>query len=292
MNSVFRGKHAAHFEPELDVRTNRFVWLGTRRRFDAFTFAFVRNAHGVFQAHAYRFDDELATFVVECDERSWCRAGFDRMDADATVAACEALFADVLQGQPLLHNATHQRAAPWMRFLRVTNRHWHDGRLVLLGDAAHTAHWSIGSGTKLAMEDAIVLAREVGSLGDNATSEQQAAALTRYQDERSTEVLRLQNAARNSMEWFEHVPRYWDLAPEQFAYSLLTRSQRVSHENLRLRDAGYLGRGRNVVCRTGRRRRAAGSSTAVHALRPAQCYPSQPRRRIADGYVQCARRST
>lgn len=241
VNSVFRGKHAAQFEPELDARTNRFVWLGTRRRFDAFTFAFVRNAHGVFQAHAYRFDDELATFVAECDERSWCRAGFDRLDADATLAACEALFADILQGHGLLHNATHQRAAPWMRFLRVTNRQWHDGRLVLLGDAAHTAHWSIGSGTKLAMEDAIVLAREVGSLDGHATSEQRAAALTRYQDERSTEVLRLQNAARNSMEWFEHVERYWGLAPEQFAYSLLTRSQRVSHENLRLRDARYLG---------------------------------------------------
>lgn len=241
VNSVFRGKHAAHFEPSLDVRTNRFVWLGTARRFDAFTFAFVRNAYGIFQAHAYRFDHELATFVVECDEGSWCRAGFDRLDADATVAACEALFADLLQGQPLLHNATHQRAAPWMRFLRVSNRQWHDGRLALLGDAAHTAHWSIGSGTKLAMEDAIVLAREVGSLEPHATGEQQAAALTRYQDERSTEVLRLQNAARNSMEWFEHVQRYWGLAPEQFAYSLLTRSQRVSHENLRLRDAAYLG---------------------------------------------------
>ncbi len=238
VGSVFRGKHAAHFEPDLDVRTNRFVWLGTRRRFDAFTFAFVRNEHGTFQAHAYRFDEELATFVVECNEAAWCRAGFDRVDADASVRACEALFAEVLQGASLMHNAAHQRTAPWQRFVRVSNRRWHDGRLVLLGDAAHTAHWSIGSGTKLAMEDAIVLAREVGSGG--ASDRERSAALQRYQDERSTEVLRLQNAARNSMEWFEHVDRYLPLEPEQFAYSLLTRSQRVSHENLRLRDAAYL----------------------------------------------------
>lgn len=241
VNSVFRAKGAAHFEPELELRPNRFVWLGTRRRFDAFTFAFVRNEHGVFQAHAYRFDDDLATFVVECDQNSWCRAGFDRLDADATVAACERMFAHILQGARLLHNAPHQRAAPWQRFLRVSNRRWYDGRLVLLGDAAHTAHWSIGSGTKLAMEDAIVLAREVANVAENTTNDERAAALQRYQDERSTEVLRLQNAARNSMEWFEHVDRYWSLEPEQFAYSLLTRSQRVSHENLRLRDAEYLG---------------------------------------------------
>ncbi len=239
VNSLLRGKGAAHFEPEVEVRPNRFIWLGTHRRFDAFTFAFVRNEHGVFQAHAYRFDNDLATFVVECDQNSWCRAGFDRLDADATVAACERLFSHILQGARLLHNATHQRAAPWLRFLRVSNRRWHDGRLVLLGDAAHTAHWSIGSGTKLAMEDAIVLAREVGQIADGS-SHDQPAALQRYQDERSTEVLRLQNAARNSMEWFEHVERYWPLEPEQFAYSLLTRSQRVSHENLRLRDSDYL----------------------------------------------------
>lgn len=240
VNSIFRGYGAAHFEPELELRPNRFVWLGTPRRFDAFTFAFVRNEHGVFQAHAYRFDESLATFVVECDEQSWCRAGFDRLAADATVAACERLFSEILLGAPLLHNATHQRAAPWQRFMRVINRRWHDGRLVLLGDAAHTAHWSIGSGTKLAMEDAIVLAREVSTVENGTSRDERAAALQRYQDERSTEVLRLQNAARNSMEWFEHVERYWPLAPEQFAYSLLTRSQRVSHENLRLRDARYL----------------------------------------------------
>ncbi|MGQ0538722.1 MAG: bifunctional salicylyl-CoA 5-hydroxylase/oxidoreductase [Gemmatimonadaceae bacterium] len=241
VSSGLRAQHAAHFQPDLDLRSNRFVWLGTRRRFDAFTFAFVRNAHGVFQAHAYRFDDELATFIVECDERSWCAAGFDRLDADATVAACEELFADLLGGERLLHNAEHRRQAPWQRFLRVASRQWHAGRIVLLGDAAHTAHWSVGSGTKLAMEDAIVLAREIGSLGADASPGRRAAALARYQDERSTEVLRLQNAARNSMEWFEHVARYWPLDPEQFAYSLLTRSQRVSHENLRLRDAVYLG---------------------------------------------------
>ncbi|MEW5915226.1 MAG: bifunctional salicylyl-CoA 5-hydroxylase/oxidoreductase [Gemmatimonadota bacterium] len=240
VGSMFRGQYAEHFEPDLDVRKNRFVWLGTRRRFDAFTFAFVRNDHGVFQAHAYNFDDELATFIVETTERAWCSAGFDRLDATGTIDACEKMFADVLRGETLLHNASHQRATPWQRFVRVTNRRWHHGNLVLLGDAAHTAHWSIGSGTKLAMEDAIVLAREVATLSSRPNEDERAAALQRYQDERSTEVLRLQNAARNSMEWFEHVERYWPLEAEQFAYSLLTRSQRVSHENLRLRDAAYL----------------------------------------------------
>jgi anthraniloyl-CoA monooxygenase len=241
VNSTFRGKYAERFEPDLDIRSNRFIWLGTKRRFGAFTFAFERNDNGVYQAHAYRFDEQLATFIVECDERSWCRGGFDRMDADATVRAAEEMFAGVLAGEKLRHNAAHRRASPWERFLRVSNRRWHDGRLVLLGDAAHTAHWSIGSGTKLAMEDAIALAREIAALSPAAPESARAEALERYQQERSTEVLRLQNAARNSMEWFEHVDRYWNLEAPQFAYSLLTRSQRVSHENLRLRDARYLG---------------------------------------------------
>jgi anthraniloyl-CoA monooxygenase len=235
VRSALRAKYVEHFRPDLDERPARYVWLGTTRLFDAFTFAFVENEHGVFQAHAYRFEDRHSAFIVECDAASWRNAGLDAMDVDASVRACEALFAPWLDGHPLLANvAPHQRAAPWQRFTRVANERWHHGKVVLIGDAAHTAHFSIGSGTKLAMEDAIGLARALAAHGPSE------AALTAYEAERRTEALRLQNAARNSMEWFENVRRYVRLPAEQFAYSLLTRSQRVSHENLRLRDRTYL----------------------------------------------------
>jgi anthraniloyl-CoA monooxygenase len=232
--SAVRARHAAHFEPDLDVRTARFIWLGTTFPFEAFTFYFVENDHGVFQAHCYRFDAGTSTFIVECDEASWRQAGFDRLSLDETVAACEALFAPWLAGHRLMSNARHM-AEPWATFVRVRNRTWFHDNVVLIGDAAHTAHFSVGSGTKLAMEDAIALARV---LSENRPLPSSLAA---YESERMTEALRLQNAARNSMEWFEHVKRYIKLEPEQFTYSLLTRSQRVSHENLRLRDRAYLG---------------------------------------------------
>ena len=233
VNSAMRARHAAHFEPDLDVRKAKYIWLGTTFPFEAFTFYFVENAHGVFQAHCYRFDAETSTFIVECDDASWRNAGFDRLDLPGTVAACEALFAPWLNGHRLQSNALAS-AAPWTSFVRVRNRTWFHDNIVLIGDAAHTAHFSIGSGTKLAMEDAIALARVL------AGASPAADALTEYQNERMTEALRLQNAARNSMEWFENVKRYIRLEPEQFTYSLLTRSQRVSHENLRLRDGRYL----------------------------------------------------
>ncbi|MFI5231460.1 MAG: bifunctional salicylyl-CoA 5-hydroxylase/oxidoreductase [Gemmatimonadales bacterium] len=237
VNSAVRRKHAAAFGPDIDVRTARYIWLGSTRMFDAFTFMFVETAGGVYQAHAYRFDERHSAFIVECDEKSWLAAGFDRLDVTASVAACEQLFAPWLQGHALLENTPpHLRAHPWVRFTRVSNKKWHSGNVVLIGDAAHTAHFSIGSGTKLAMEDAIVLAREL----TGAPASGVEAAFERYEAARRTEALRLQNAARNSMEWFENVRRYIHLAPEQFAYSLLTRSQRVGHENLRLRDAAYL----------------------------------------------------
>ena len=231
--SAVRTRHAAHFAPDLDVRRARFIWLGTTFPFEAFTFYFVENAHGVFQAHCYRFDADTSTFIVECDEATWLNAGFDRLDLDDTIAACERLFARWLGGHRLMSNARHL-AEPWSNFVRVRNRAWFHGNIVLIGDAAHTAHFSIGSGTKLAMEDAIALARLVAEGGPLPE------ALEAYQGERMTEALRLQNAARNSMEWFENARRYITLDPEQFTYSLLTRSQRVSHENLRLRDPRYL----------------------------------------------------
>jgi anthraniloyl-CoA monooxygenase len=244
VNSVTRRTYAARFNPDLDVRSARFVWLGTTKLFDAFTFIFVQNEHGVFQVHAYRFDREHSAFIVECDEKSWRNAGCDRMGEAETVAFCEGLFGEWLDGHRLMSNAAHL-ASPWLTFTRVVNEHWHfkpladgDGpapHVVLVGDAAHTAHFSIGSGTKLAMEDSIVLTRELNA------RENVADALEAYEAERKLDAVRLQNAARNSMEWFENVRRYVHLDAEQFAYSLLTRSQRVSHENLRLRDNAYLG---------------------------------------------------
>jgi anthraniloyl-CoA monooxygenase len=235
VNSAVRRKHAEHFQPDIASGKAKYIWLGTTRPFDAFTFAFVENDAGVFQAHAYRFSDQLSAFIVECDELSWKNHGFDRMDIDATVAACEEMFGPWLQGHRLMANIPpHQRAAPWLNFPRVHCARWWHENLVLIGDAAHTAHFSIGSGTKLAMEDAIGLARILHQEPDLPK------ALQAYEEERRTEALRLQNAARNSMEWFENVRRYIRLDPEQLSYSLLTRSQRVSHENLRLRDRNYL----------------------------------------------------
>lgn len=234
INSRIRQKYADYFQPELETRAAKYIWLGTNFRFGAFTFYFIENQHGVFQAHCYRFDKDTSTFIVECDEGSWRSAGFDRLNLAQTIQACESMFAPWLQGHKLLSNASHQGHSPWTNFVRVRNERWFHGNIVLIGDAAHSAHFSIGSGTKLAMEDAIVLARLLHAGID------QQAALQAYETERMTEALKLQNAARNSMEWFENVRRYVRLEPQQFAYSLLTRSQRVSHENLRIRDKDYL----------------------------------------------------
>ena len=240
LNSRIRTKYAATYGPDIDTRRCRFVWLGTRKLFEAFTFAFEKTEHGWFQAHAYRFDAETSTFIVEAPEDVWLKAGLDTMDKEEAIAFCERLFARHLDGHALASNASHLRgSAQWIRFPRVVCNAWvhHNGRapVVLMGDAAHTAHFSIGSGTKLALEDAIELARCIARTPDDL-----AAALRGYEAVRSVEVLRIQNAARNSTEWFENVARYADLPPEQFAYSLLTRSQRISHENLRLRDKAYV----------------------------------------------------
>jgi anthraniloyl-CoA monooxygenase len=244
-NSRIRTHYAAHFGPDVDLRRCRYVWFGTRRRFDAFTFAFEHTPHGWFQAHAYRYDDDTSTFIVETPEEVWRAAGIDRMSQEDGTAFCERLFARHLDGERLLVNAAHLRgSANWLRFPRIACRSWthwtrlaaRDVPVVLIGDAAHTAHFSVGSGTKLALEDAIGLARALHATPDRAQ------ALAAYERERSVEVLKLQNAARNSTEWFEHVDRYAGFDALQFAYSLLTRSQRISHENLRLRDAGFVAR--------------------------------------------------
>ena len=166
INSAIRTEFASHFEPDLDARTARFVWLGTTLPLDAFTFFFVENEHSVFQAHCYKFDEHMSTFIVECDEDSWRSAGFDRMDADQTIAACEALFAEWLGEHKLMSNASHRSSSPWTNFVRAKNAHWFHDNVVLVGDAAHSAHFSIGSGTKLAMEDAIALARSLAATDD------------------------------------------------------------------------------------------------------------------------------
>jgi anthraniloyl-CoA monooxygenase len=235
INSRIRGRHAAHFRPAIDLRGNRFVWLGTHRLFEAFTFIFVETEFGWFQAHAYRFNDSTSTFIVETTETAWRAAGLDQCDTAGTIAFCEQLFAPWLDGHRLLANMNHLRGSQWIAFPRVSNETWVMGNVVLVGDAAHSAHFSIGSGTKLALEDAIALARAFDAHGADVP-----AALAAYEAERKVDVLRIQSAARNSTEWFEHVARYAHLEPEQFAYSLLTRSQRISHENLRLRDRPWL----------------------------------------------------
>lgn len=235
-NSKWRTLYAEHFGVDIDVRPNKYIWLGADKAFDAFTFAFEQTEHGWIWAHAYKFEDNASTFIVECSEATWASFGFDTMSQDETCRAAERLFATYLGGATLSTNAKHLRGSAWLNFPRIVCETWHKGNLILMGDAAHTAHFSIGSGTKLAIEDAIMLAEVLHG------GKPLAEALAEYHAVRQVEVLKLQNAARNSTEWFEHIDRYANLAPLQFTYSLLTRSQRVSHENLRVRDKGYLGR--------------------------------------------------
>ena len=235
INSKVRNEHAEAFKPDVDVRACKFIWLGTHQKFDdAFTFIFEETEHGWIWVHAYQFDDETATFIVECAEDTWLNLGFDKMSQEETIATCEKIFARYLDGHALMSNAKHLRGSAWLNFPRVLCEKWSHKNIVLMGDAAATAHFSIGSGSKLAMESAIDLAERLHS--DISMEE----AFAQYEDERRLEVLRLQSAARNSLEWFEEIERYLDLSPTQFAYSLLTRSQRISHENLRLRDQAWL----------------------------------------------------
>ena len=235
-NSRIRTAYAEHFDVDVQVRRNRFFWFGTAKVFEAFTFAFERTEAGWVWAHAYRFDDDLSTFIVEMAPETWERLGLDRMDQPDAIALCERIFARYLDGHSLMSNAAHL-AGPdaWLRFRRIVCGRWSYRNLILIGDAAHTAHFSIGSGTKLALEDAIKLAEVLSRPGLS-----REAALDEYREERNLEVLKLQNSARNSTEWFETLERYLHFEPIQFAYSLLTRSQRVSHENLRLRDKPWL----------------------------------------------------
>ncbi len=230
VNSALRARYADSFGPEIDWRRNRFVWLGTTRPFPAFTFFFKTNPHGLWRVHAYQYEKGHSTFIVECAEATWRRAGMDRADEDATLAYCEALFAGELRGHRLIKNRSL-----WRSFPTVRNRAWHDRNIVLMGDAAHTAHFSIGSGTKLAMEDAIALGH---ALQRNSSV---ADALASYESERRPAGEAIQRAAQVSLEWFEETERYFGrLEPIQFAFSMLTRSLRISHANLKLRDPKFV----------------------------------------------------
>jgi anthraniloyl-CoA monooxygenase len=235
VNSKARSRFADVFKPDIDVRKCRYIWLGTRQKFDdAFTFIFEKTRHGWIWVHAYQFDADTATFIVECSEETYERFGFADMNQQDSIATCEAIFADYLDGHALMTNAKHLRGSAWIQFPRVLCERWSHENLVLMGDAAASAHFSIGSGTKLALESAIALAEYLHTEPD------MAAAFEKYEDARRLEVLRLQSAARNSLEWFEEIERYFDFDPVQFTYSLLTRSQRISHENLRLRDPAWM----------------------------------------------------
>lgn len=236
INSRVRAEYETQFKPDIDIRECKFIWLGTHQKFDdAFTFIFEKTQYGWIWAHVYQFDENTATFIVECQQDTWDNWGFEGMSKEDIVETCRSIFASHLGGHNLMSNATHLRgSAVWMNFPRVICEKWYHENVVLMGDAAATGHFSIGSGTRLAFDSAISLANYLHS------EHSLDAAFERYQQERRLEVLRLQSAARNSLEWFEQVERYLDLDPVQFNYSLLTRSQRISHENLRLRDKDWL----------------------------------------------------
>ena len=231
VNSVVRERYRDAFAPQVDERPNRFVWLGTTRPFPAFTFYFKSDAHGLWRVHAYQYEPGASTFIVEATESTWLAAGLDRADEPATIAFCERLFADELDGHRLISNRS-----VWRRFPTVRNERWHHENVVLLGDAAHTAHFSVGSGTKLAMEDAIAL---VAALREHTHVPD---ALAAYEAARRPAVESLQRAAQVSLQWFEDTERYMTLEPIQFAFTLLTRSLRVTHENLKVRDPAFVQR--------------------------------------------------
>ncbi|MFI5312550.1 MAG: bifunctional salicylyl-CoA 5-hydroxylase/oxidoreductase [Candidatus Dormibacteria bacterium] len=248
VNSQIRTAAATAFGPALEQGSARYVWLATTRPFDRFTFIFRDTEAGVVQAHAYPYSDSMVSFIVEMEEATWRRTGLP--DDGATplapgdsdpgaLAFAERVFAPDLAGHSVVGNNSR-----WLRFTTVTNRTWRSGNVVLVGDAAHTAHFSVGSGTKLAMEDAIALAtalQEHTSLNE---------ALAAYEAERRPAVESTQRAARTSQEWFEGVRRYVPLKPESFAFQLMTRSQRVTYDNLRLRDAAFVGRSLDSFWRT------------------------------------------
>ncbi len=247
VNSVVRRRAEALFNPRSEGAHSRYLWLGTEQKLDAFTFDFQHTEAGWFALHAYRFDDAMSTAVIEVPEATWRRLGLDSAGQAESISYCERLFAERLDGCRLIASPSHPRgSAVWQRFTHMICERWYVDKCVLLGDAAHTAHFSVGSGTKLALEDAMALA---GALTSGQAAEFEnldvapellASRLQRYQERREPEVRKLQVAALNRMRWFETVAMRADMAPEQFAYSLLTGSERVSHRNLQQRDTTFV----------------------------------------------------
>ena len=230
INSAIRERYQEAFQPTFDWRKNRFCWLGTTKFFPAFRFSFRETKHGIFFFGGYSYDHGYATVVPECTEQTWLNAGLDQASEDDTCRFLEDVFADDLDGHPLLKNRSL-----WRNFPTIRNAHWYHQNIVLLGDALHTAHYSIGSGTKLAMEDAIALATACESSPSDVL-----AALANFETKRRDEVERTQWAADFSLVWCEQLPRYWPLEPMQFAFSLLSRSKQITYENLQLRDKNYV----------------------------------------------------
>ena len=227
INSFIRETHADVFKPHLDWRRCKFAWFGTDLELSAFTFIFKDTGFGLFQVHAYPFDDGLSTFIVECREEVWLAAGLDRMDEEESARWCENLFAEWLDGHKLLTNRSL-----WRTFPTVSNECWHHDNIVIIGDAAHTAHFSIGSGTKLAMEDAMAL---VDAFRREGVSDVEKA-LASYQEARYVDSIKIQKAAQTSLVWFENSARYLAQDPITFQFNLMTRSKRITYDNLELRD--------------------------------------------------------
>lgn len=229
INSTVRANYAAQFEPDLSLARNRYIWFGTHQLFHGLTLTFRESADGVFAAHSYKFNRDTSTFIVECDEATWDAAGFAGMNDAETRRYLEAVFAHDLGGHELLSNNSK-----WINFVNVRNGHWHYRNVVLLGDALHTAHFSIGSGTKLALEDSIALAEAF------RTHPQVPDALAEFERNRRPVIEDYQAAARDSLEWFEHARDYMHLTPYELAYSLMTRSGKIDLENLRRRDPQFI----------------------------------------------------
>ncbi len=230
INSFIRQKYAVHFRPALDWGKCKFAWFGTTKPLRAFTFVFKQSPYGLFQVHAYPFqggEEPLSTWIVECHEEVWKRAGLERLSEEESLSFVEELFAEYLDNHPLLTNKS-----VWRTFPTVRCAMWHHENVVLVGDAAHTAHFSIGSGTKLAMEDSIALVDAFRELGESDVP----SVLARYEEGRRTVVHRLQSAAQTSLEWFENSARYVQQHPLPFMFNLMTRSKRITYEKLRLRD--------------------------------------------------------
>ncbi|KAA3507405.1 monooxygenase [Agrobacterium vitis] len=232
VNSLVRRSFEGDFQTSISYLDEKFAWFGTTKRFETLTQTFVETEFGTFNAHHYRYSPSMSTFIVECDRPSWLKAGFDHLGPEAMKAKCADIFADVLDGHSLVANKSNWRNFPW-----IWNDRWSHRNMVLIGDALHTAHYSIGSGTRLALEDVLALIKAL-----EAHPGQIRDALEAYQAQRQPVVGKLVRAARDSASWYADFPRHMALAPMDFAYSYITRSGRVDDERLRAMSSGFMQR--------------------------------------------------